>query len=53
MIDDIPLTPPAGKKTRRLRDAVGDDEWRALLETIAFGRPLPDGDLTFTDGAGI
>ncbi|BDE05621.1 hypothetical protein WPS_08970 [Vulcanimicrobium alpinum] len=43
----------ASRPARRLRDAVGDDEWHALLETIAFGRPLPAADLTFTDGAGI
>ncbi len=43
----------ASRPARRLRDAVGDDEWTALLETIAFGRPLPDDEPTFTDGAGI
>ena len=43
----------ASRPARRLRDAVGDDEWTALLESVAFGRPLPAGDPTFTDGAGI
>ncbi len=43
----------ASRPARRLRDAVGDEEWLALLETIAFARPLPAEDLTFTDGAGI
>jgi hypothetical protein len=44
----------ASRPARRLRDSVGDDEWLALLETIAFARPLlPDDDPTFTDGAGI
>ena len=43
----------ASRPARRLRDAVGDDEWLALLETIAFARPLELDELTFTDGAGI
>jgi len=43
----------ASRPARRLRDAVAGDEWTALLETIAFGRPLPDDEPTFTDGAGI
>jgi hypothetical protein len=42
VIDSIPLTAPALD-----RDV-------ALLETIAFARPLQDDDdPTFTDGAGI
>lgn len=43
----------SSRPARRLRDAVPDDEWLALLETIAFGRPLPPEALPFTDGAGI
>jgi hypothetical protein len=44
----------ASRPARRLRDSVGDDEWLALLETIAFSRPLvPEDDPTFSDGAGI
>ena len=43
----------ASRPARRLRDAVADEEWLALLETIAFGQPLPAGETTFTDGAGI
>ncbi len=44
----------ASKPSRRLRDAVGDEEWLALVETIAFKRIercVPD--LMFADGAGI
>ncbi|HEY4439141.1 MAG TPA: MmcB family DNA repair protein [Candidatus Elarobacter sp.] len=43
----------ASRPARRMREAVGDDEWTALLETIAFGRALLQNELTFTDGAGI
>ena len=43
----------ASRPARRLRDAVGDREWLALLETIAFARTLPPDDPTFNDGAGI
>ena len=43
----------ASRPARRLRDAVGDDEWLALLETVAFARPIPLDEQTFTDGAGI
>ena len=43
----------SAKPARRLRDAVDDDAWLAILETIAFGRALAAADLTFTDGAGI
>jgi len=43
----------ASRPARRLRDAVGDEEWTALLETIAFARPLLAEECTFTDGAGI
>ena len=42
------------RPSRRLRDAVGDEEWLALVETIAFARIVRDApDHTFTDGAGI
>lgn len=43
----------AAKPARRLRDAVDDDAWLAIIETIAFGRALPREDESFTDGAGI
>lgn len=43
----------ASKPARRLRDAVDDARWCAILEAIAFARALPTDDLTFTDGAGI
>jgi hypothetical protein len=44
----------ASRPSRRLRAAVGDEEWLALVETIAFARVARDEpDLTFTDGAGI
>lgn len=43
----------SSRPARRLRDAVDDPEWLALLETIAFARPLLAEDHTFTDGAGI
>jgi len=43
----------SSRPARRLRDAVADDEWLALLETVAFSRPLPHDEPTFTDGAGI
>ena len=43
----------ASKPARRLRDAVDDARWCAILEAIAFARTLPPAELTFTDGAGI
>jgi len=43
----------SAKPARRLRDAVADAEWTAILEALAFGAPLPAGEPTFTDGAGI
>jgi hypothetical protein len=44
----------SARPSRRLRDAVGDDEWLALVETIAFARvERMAPDFTFTDGAGI
>ena len=43
----------ASRPARRLRDAVGDEEWTSLLETLAFGRALPHDEQTFDDGAGI
>jgi len=43
----------ASRPARRLRDAVADGEWLALLESMAFAHPLCCEELTFTDGAGI
>jgi hypothetical protein len=44
----------SSRPSRRLRDAVADEEWMALLETIAFGRFAGNApDVTFADGAGI
>jgi hypothetical protein len=43
----------AAKPARRLREAVDDEAWLAIVETIAFGRALPAEETTFTDGAGI
>ncbi len=43
----------SSKPARRLRDAVKDAEWMAILEALAFGAPLPVDEPTFTDGAGI
>ena len=43
----------SAKPARRLRDALDDDAWLAILETIAFGRALDAHELTFIDGAGI
>jgi hypothetical protein len=43
----------SSRPARRLRDAVGDGEWLALLETMAFAQPLCCEELTFSDGAGI
>jgi hypothetical protein len=44
----------SSRPSRRLRDAVRDEEWLALLETIAFARAVRDDpDPTFSDGAGI
>jgi HD superfamily phosphodiesterase len=43
----------ASKPARRLRDAVGDDAWLQILETVAFAGALPLDEPTFTDGAGI
>jgi hypothetical protein len=46
----------SARPSRRLRAAVADLEWIALLETLAFTRIEPAGaaaDITFIDGAGI
>jgi hypothetical protein len=44
----------SSRPSRRLRDAVGDREWIALLESIAFGGvERVSGEITFNDGAGI
>ncbi|MFN2461028.1 MAG: MmcB family DNA repair protein [Candidatus Velthaea sp.] len=44
----------SSRPSRRLRDAVGDTEWLALLEAIAFGTATRiEHDPTFADGAGI
>jgi hypothetical protein len=43
----------SSKPSRRLREAVGDDEWMALLETIAFANMARTEHDTFSDGAGI
>lgn len=43
----------ASRPARRLRDAVADAEWLALLESMAFAHPLCCEETTFTDGAGI
>ncbi len=43
----------ASRPARRLRDAVDDAEWLALLETMAFSHPLAFDEPTFNDGAGI
>jgi len=44
----------SARPSRRLRAAVADAEWIALLESIAFTRvERPDVEPTFTDGAGI
>ncbi len=44
----------ASRPSRRLRAAVADPEWIALLESIAFARvERPDGEAYFADGAGI
>jgi hypothetical protein len=44
----------AVRPSLRLRDAVGDAAWIALLETIALGsRPGPPADVYFEAGAGI
>ncbi len=44
----------ASRPSRRLRDAVGDEEWLALVETIAFARmPQQAPEIPFIDGAGI
>ncbi len=44
----------SARPSRRLRAAVGDEEWLALVETIAFAHVARDEpDQTFTDGAGI
>ncbi len=43
----------SSKPARRLRDAVDDAHWMAILEALAFGTPLPMDEPTFTDGAGI
>lgn len=42
------------RPSRRLRDHIGDEEWIALLETLAFSaRARTDADSQFSDGAGI
>jgi hypothetical protein len=43
----------SSKPARRLRAAVNDAEWTAILEALAFGTPLAPDEPTFTDGAGI
>lgn len=44
----------SARPARRLRAAVGDAEWIALLESIAFARvERHEAHETFTDGAGI
>jgi hypothetical protein len=43
----------SSKPSRRLREAVGDNEWMALLESIAFANMVGTGHDTFSDGAGI
>ena len=44
----------SSRPSRRLRDMVGDEEWLALVETIAFARNARSfPETTFTDGAGI
>jgi hypothetical protein len=43
----------SSRPSRRLRAQVGDDEWIALLESLAFGGRASADDFTFTDGAGI
>jgi hypothetical protein len=43
----------SARPSRRLRAAVGDAEWIALLESIAFARVEAGAEITFTDGAGI
>ena len=43
----------SSKPSRRLREEVADDEWMALLETIAFANIARTDNDTFTDGAGI
>ena len=44
----------SSRPSRRLRECVGDEEWLALVETIAFARAVRDvPELNFSDGAGI
>ena len=43
----------ATRPSRRLRDCVADDEWIAMLETIALGSREGGSDPTFSEGAGI
>jgi hypothetical protein len=44
----------ATRPARRLRDAVADAQWIALLESLAFARAQPAvADVSFSDGAGI
>jgi hypothetical protein len=44
----------SARPSRRLRASVADEEWLALVETIAFARITCDvPDLVFSDGAGI
>lgn len=42
----------SAKPSRRLRDAVADDQWIALLEAVAFSALHRD-EALFNDGAGI
>jgi hypothetical protein len=39
--------------SRRLCERVPDDEWIAVLETIALGSRAEPLDVAFSDGAGI
>lgn len=44
----------SSRPSRRLRDAVADSHWIALLESIAFARSGPcHAEVCFSDGAGI
>ncbi|MBV9439026.1 MAG: MmcB family DNA repair protein [Candidatus Eremiobacteraeota bacterium] len=43
----------ASRPARRLRERVDDEPWMALLEGIAFGRPMTMPEPEFRDGAGI
>jgi hypothetical protein len=43
----------ATRPSQRIRDAVGDSEWIALLETIALAARPGTSDSAYEDGAGI